>query len=344
MDTMLLKLPEVKAETERRPTACRYCGCQVLQGWGRCRKPVRDSQLREVQARRYRCTGCERTFRHYPEGISQADQSTRMVQLAALMWALGLSLRQATMILAAFGVTLQRMSIWRDAQVIAARLGACRRGQIVPCIGVDGTWVSLKGRKQGLVVAVDMGNGLPLALGVVEEKEPQAVAEWLNDLVQAVGAEVLVTDDLGGHRSVARRLGLDHQICYFHMRRWVARRLRQLRRLVDSEWHWLLDEVTAILQQMPADGAQRLYTLWLTIPARHPGAGETPTPLWRLRELLMRLSNSWRAYRLYRQRPGVPATNNRTEQAIGRLKIRIHAARGFKSTHGLQSMFLLCGG
>ena len=150
MDTMLLKLPEVKAETERRPTACRYCGCQVLQGWGRCRKPVRDSQLREVQARRYRCTGCERTFRHYPEGISQADQSTRMVQLAALMWALGLSLRQATMILAAFGVTLQRMSIWRDAQVIAARLGACRRGQIVPCIGVDGTWVSLKGRKQGL--------------------------------------------------------------------------------------------------------------------------------------------------------------------------------------------------
>ena len=150
METILLKLPEVKSESRERAEACVYCGSSLLQSWGRCSKPVRDSQLREVVVRRYRCTACRRTFRHYPEGISRADQSARMVQLAALMWALGLSLRQAGVILGAFGVTLKRMSIWRDGQVVAARIRGHRRRQMVPCIGVDGTWVSLQGRKQGV--------------------------------------------------------------------------------------------------------------------------------------------------------------------------------------------------
>jgi len=49
-----------------------------------------------------------------------ADQTARLVHLAALMWALGLSLRQVVLILAAFGVKLSRMSVWRDGQQIGA--------------------------------------------------------------------------------------------------------------------------------------------------------------------------------------------------------------------------------
>ena len=77
MDTVLLCLPEVKQEPEARATACRYCGCTALQGWGHYRKPVRDSQVAEVDAARYRCTGCGRTFRHYPEGVSRGGGPKR---------------------------------------------------------------------------------------------------------------------------------------------------------------------------------------------------------------------------------------------------------------------------
>ena len=105
------------------------------------------------------------------------------------------------------------------------------------------------------------------------------------------------------------------------MRRWVGRRLRALRRQLDAACLPLLDEVTDILTTMPRDGAQRLYDLWMRVPARHPrGEGQTASPLWQLREILIRLSHSWSAYRLFRERPGVPATNNGSERAIGKLK------------------------
>jgi hypothetical protein len=35
---------------------------------------------------------------------------------------------------------------------------------------------------------------------------------------------------------VAEKLGLEHQICQFHVRRWVGRTLRELRETVPKEW------------------------------------------------------------------------------------------------------------
>jgi hypothetical protein len=63
-----------------------------------------------VQVTRYKCTICKRTFRHYPEGISHAQQSERMKQLAVICWTFGLSYRGVEAILSAFGVSLSRMS------------------------------------------------------------------------------------------------------------------------------------------------------------------------------------------------------------------------------------------
>jgi transposase-like protein len=41
--------------------------------------------------------------------------------------------------------------------------------------------------------------------------------------------------------------------------------------------------------------------------------------------------------------PGVPSTNNRTEQAIGKLKMRARTVRGFKTFAGVESaLFLTC--
>jgi hypothetical protein len=46
--------------------------------------------------------------------------------------------------------------------------------------------------------------------------------------------------------------------------------------------------------------------------------GET----FQLRYLLIRLSDNWHRYRVFDWRPEVPWTNNATEQAIGRMKMR----------------------
>lgn len=343
MSTIILNLPDVKTVPNDRPSQCRHCGSPVLQSWGTYRKPVRDSQEQQVVARRYHCVECGRTFRHYPSGVSSADQTARLVHLAALMWALGLSLRQVVLILAAFGVKLSRMSVWRDGQQIGTMLKQRRQLRVVPVLGVDGAWLRAKGANSGVMVAVDLGRGEPVDLAVIEEDDVEAVREWLQDLVQELGVEVLVTDDRNNYRPLAQELGLAHQICRFHTRRWVGRTLRQLRPVLSEKWQGVVDEVDQIVEAMSAQGAARLAELWEQIPDRHPGKGQQATALWRLRRLMVRLSDHWTKYRLYQLRDDVPSTNNGTERSIGNLKVRSRSVRGFKTDAGIETMFQLCG-
>jgi hypothetical protein len=45
---------------------------------------------------------------------------------------------------------------------------------------------------------------------------------------------------------------------------------------------------------------------------------------------------------LYLIRQDVPGTNNRTEQAIGRWRVRSKSVRGFKSWAGMEAAFWVC--
>jgi transposase-like protein len=114
MSIVTLQLPEVKAYETSRPKRCPYCGGETFQRWGGGMWKVRDPHILEVLVYRYRCCKCRHNFRHYPEGISQAGQTKRMMALAAIGWMFGLSYRGGAVYLNGFGVELGRMSIWRD--------------------------------------------------------------------------------------------------------------------------------------------------------------------------------------------------------------------------------------
>ena len=55
MSIVVLKLPDVKRQTETRPQECPYCQGVTFQRWGGKRKPVKDPRLRNVKVYRYRC-------------------------------------------------------------------------------------------------------------------------------------------------------------------------------------------------------------------------------------------------------------------------------------------------
>jgi len=343
MSIVVLSLPEVKRKTETRPQRCRYCQGETFQRWGKVSKPVRDNRHRTVSVYRYRCCHCRRTFRHYPQGVDQADQTQRMRKLAAVLWVLGMSLRGTCVALAAFGVRLSHMSIWRDLQEQAEQLEQRRRWQGVRVLGVDGLYPLGWGKKQPVVVAVDLGNGQPVALGHLDETNPQAVRRFLEPLVQRLGVSVIVTDDLNSYRKVAEKLGLEHQVCQFHVRRWVGRALRELSETVPKDWLWVLEEIKALLAELPPEGSRRLFELWKQIPERRTGRDGELSPLDQLRLLLIRLSEHWNSYRLFDWQTDVPWTNNGTEQAIGRMKMRARTVRGYKSWQGMQAGLLLSG-
>jgi transposase-like protein len=301
---------------------------------------IKDTHVRQVLVYRYRCSACRHTFRHYPDGITAAQQSQRLIQLAALCWVLGLSLRATSAILSAFPVTLSHTSIWNDVQHWAERLKRERPRQ-VRVLGVDGVYPKIKGQEQPTLIAVDMGSGKPVALAAIFEKDWRAVVGWLAPLVQELGVEVLVTDDLRELAVVAEQLQLSHQVCHFHLLRWLWHALEKLRRQLDAAHHALLDEVWQLAKTRPAGAQTRLFALWQGLPVRRT-QGEKTAALYRLRLLILRLLDAWEKYTLDQRHNQVPSTNNATERVIGRWRMRSHSTRGFKCWAGLEAAFLAC--
>lgn len=309
MSIVVLKLPDVKRKKEERPRCCPYCQGETFQRWGRVNKPVKDVHVRQVRVYRYKCCQCRRTFRHYPQGNSRADQTEGLRMLTVLLWALGLSHRSASLILGSLKASISFMTIWRNVQAEAQVQKKNRFWKPVRVVGLDGAYVLGWGNKQPVLVAVDLGTGEPIALGYVNEHNPQALQRWLAPLVQRHGISVIVSDDLFSYKLVADKLHLEHQVCQF----------------------------------LPPDGNKKLYALWKQLPGRRSKPNQARLALEQLRDLLMRLSQDWQRYCVFQSEPQVPWTNNPTERAIGKMKMRARTVRGYKSWQGMQAGLLVTG-
>lgn len=343
MPIVTLRLPDVKQKAEQRPRFCPNCKGEILQRWGAVQKPVKDNCYQRIQVYRYRCCSCGRTFRHYPEGVDRADQTPRMRKLAALFWVLGLSLRGVPVVLSMFEIALGKSSVWRDLQEQDQMYQKQRQWHPVRVLGIDGAYVlGWDKKKHPVLVAVDLGTGQPVAIGYVDEYDARAVQRFLQPLVQRLGVSVIVSDDLHTYRIVADKLDLEHQVCQFHLRRWVGRTLHELAEKVPKPWRWVLDEVKDLLAELPPEGSRRLFDLWKQIPETRRGRKEqAQSPLDQLRYLLIRLSEHWPSYRVFDTQPQVPWTNNGTEQIIGRMKMRSRTVRGYKSWNGMHAGLML---
>jgi hypothetical protein len=77
-----------------------------------------------------------------------------------------------------------------------------------------------------------------------------------------MGVSVIVTDDLYIYKLVAERLNLEHQVCQFHVRRWVGRVIKELQNTLPKEWLWMLEEIKELIAEFPPEGAKPLYALW----------------------------------------------------------------------------------
>jgi len=341
MPIIVLKLPDVKTEAAGRPEKCPCCGYDILQRWGGQGKQLRDPHVKQVVVYRYRCCRCRHTFRQYPEGVDQAQQSQRLRKLAAVCWALGLSYRGVEVVFGVLGIGIDHMTAWRDVQEQAEQLRQQRKHQPVRVLGLDGAYVRGWGATQPVLVAVDLGKGEPVAVGYVDEYNPQAVRRWLEPLVKQLGVSVIVTDDLVHYKTVLEKLDVEHQICQFHVRRWVGRVLKELHETVPEPYRKVVDEVKQIISELPPEGSKRLLELWKQIPERRVGRDQPLSPVDQLRYLLVRLSEHWPNYRIFTWQNDVPWTNNRTEQVIGRMKVRSRTVRGYKSRNGLLAGLLV---
>jgi hypothetical protein len=123
--------------------------------------------------------------------------------------------------------------------------------------------------------------------------QPHAVRRFLQLLVQRLGVSVIVSYDLFSFRQVGEKLGLEQQVCQFHVRRWVGGMLHDLRQTAPKEWLWGLEEIKHLFAELPLEGSRRLFELWKQVPERRMGQAGERSPLDLLHSLLIRLSEQW---------------------------------------------------
>ena len=320
MPRIRFTLPKVKTMPEGRPSRCPYCPGSIFQCHGVVHKPIKDLYFDQVSLWRYRCTDCGRTFRYYPQGVDRHDQSQRLRALVALLWALGLSHQSISYLLAALGAPLAKMTSWRDVQEAGLR---ARRGLVLPALievlGADETVLKVKGKQRVVGLVVEPGSGEVLGLELLTQQDTPAFIRWLKKYAQGLGVKVMVSDDLATYKPVVEELGVEHQVCLAHVRKNVRRRLKEI-----AGWEPEKEKIKELVQELPKEGGLELLELEKVVRSAP-----------KLRELVVDLAEKWHSLVCYQGNPGVPRTNNRTEQGIGRSKIWYKTMRGFKSEAGM---------
>ena len=325
MSRVRFTLPQVKLFPDTRPSACPHCGSVYLIRHGPVTKRISDLYIDEVTVHRYRCRGCGRTFRHYPQGVDHHDQSMRLRGLAALSWALGLSLRSVSHLLSALGCELSRMSVWRDVQEAGSNslngwlIG--HRGGRVRLMGADETVLKVGGKRVVVGFVTDAESGRLVGMDVLAERDSDGFVRWLEGYVSRFGVEAVVTDDLNTYKPVVEHLGVEHQVCIAHVRKWVWNRLKEI-----DGWEWCKSRIWRLLTELPREGGRELLDMEPRVRGQQ-----------NLRRLVVELCEKWRSLTCHRRVRGMPQTNNCTERTIGRSKIRYRTVRGYKSVDGMMN-------
>jgi hypothetical protein len=340
-----------------------------------CAKAIRDPKYEAVEAQRYRCLRCGRTFRVYPKGVSQAQQSDPLKAFSVLLYVLGLSYGGVSDVLEALqtllGKTLflSKTTVYRNVQASGQETRRLRRawlqqGRRIRVIGADLTRVQCQGESLVVGVVVDDLQGIELSVDILDDETAETQLAWLRQIAEQVGAEVLVSDDADALKTVADELGLAHQICRGHVTGNVLDKVAELttqalenpdlapsqvplnpERLVTD-----LATVQELIEGHPHDGEEQLaalYQRYCAAPA--PREGEKATMWYRTRLLVLHLWNNWSRLTLYQRWQGpdgerLDGTNNSCERAIGwGVKERYRSMRGYKRQKSVLNVSSLLG-
>lgn len=324
-----LALREVQTQPER-PAVCPACHCPGFYSHGRpYPKKVRDPQLNQVQIQRLCCKSCGATLTAYPKGVAKSQQTDRLKGIVALLWTLGLALRGVELALSLFGIPLDHSTVWLDVRDEGRQL--CKKAGGAQCrvMGVDETFIRLKGKTVSLGIVVDVG-GKVLALEVLGKPDKEKYLAWLKRWGEEFGAEIMVSDDSVNYRAPVEALGLKHQLCLIHFRRSVERRLRGLPEGGTQQYQEAINTIREVVSNLPRDGPEKLWPL--TVKGKWPD---------KLRLAALYVLENWGKLTLYQEGAGVPSNTNIIERAIAWSKVRYRSCRGMKSIEGIFNLITL---
>jgi len=92
-------------------------------------------------------------------------------------------------------------------------------GYKTKAVGADITSVRCNGKWLPIGISVDAVNGMVLSIDVLPGEDAEQLKAWLEPILDAVDADVLVTDDADSFKKVSDETGRAHQVCKSHVAR-----------------------------------------------------------------------------------------------------------------------------
>jgi len=211
--------------------------------------------------------------------------------------------------------------------------------------------VKCAGQWLHLGLTADSLSGLALTIDEVSAEDAATLKEWIDPIAASVGAQVLVSDDADGFKTVADELGLLHQVCKSHVKRNTEALIDELRPLVATDSDGSLKAIGVepaqavadivrlgelISSRQPEQGKELEQMHRRYVQAASPKKGATASLAYRLRLVFLDRWNLWSRLTRYRKWRGpngeqLDGTNNACERAIGWwIKERYRSMRGYK--------------
>lgn len=354
-----LLLPDVKPDELEAPKHCVKAGCKGQRFYPRqaVEKKIVDGTYQKVPAWRYECVHCGSTFRVYPPGVGRQQMSHRVIGLAVMLYVLGLSYGAVALVLVALGIGMGKTSVYRAVQAVAQKVPGMKRTKLLTgyrtgAVGADVTSVRCKGKWLPLGISVDAMNGLTLSIDALAGEEADELKAWLEPILDAVDADVLVSDDADAFKKVSDETGRAHQVCKSHVVRNTEALVEELSALIRTGQDHSLEILQISSEQALADLATLKTLIHTRQPedqemvedlyrryaqARKPAKGKRFEVAYRMRNLFLDRWNLWSRltfYRTWKDEHGnmkLDGTNNDCERSIGWwIKERYRSMRGYK--------------
>jgi transposase-like protein len=359
-----VRLPKIRDDEFVFPEQCPYEGCSgdtfKLHGVKGEVKAVRDTDHEQVTSHRHRCTTCGRTFRVYPTGVSQAQQSDRLKAMSVLLYVLGLSYGGVEDFLTAIGLGIGKTTVYDNVQaagVVARKRQKTEleRGGQCLIIGADGTFLKVKGVQVGIEVVVHDETGALLGLDITTSESAEEIEPFIRQIAEQVEAEVLVSDDFDTYKNIADNADLAHQICQSHIIRNVDKVVESIGRPtrmlypplmpkgVKSSYHQIERDcriLQGLVRDRPPDAKQILAILYDCYQAAPTPKPKQKHSIWyRVKRLIWRLWTRWERITLDQHYENLDGTNNACERLIGWwIKERYRTMRGYKRTLSIRNV------
>jgi transposase-like protein len=352
-------LPKVEPRQYEIPKKCPRPGCAGVRFIPRqeVSKKIVDAQHPQVTAWRYECMRCGHVFRVYPKGVSNKQISKRVNGMAVMMYLLGLSYGAVEIVLNSLGMGIGKTSVYRAVQGVVKQVPGMKRenrldGYRTKAVGADVTSVRCNGT---CGIAVDATNGMVLSIDELPGEDAEQLKAWLAPILDAVDADVVVSDDADAFKKVSDETGRSQQVCKSHVSRNTDALVDELSTLIGAGQDHSLDRIGVTSQQALEDLTSLKEMVHSRCPedqlhlegihlryanAQKPGKGKKHDVAYRMRNLFMDRWNLWSRltfYRNWQDEDGseiLDGTNNHCERAIGWwIKERYRSMRSYKQTN-----------